>query len=238
MSQKHRLVTKPERLTVATTQTLSARVVEVLDAPSWAAHGRLPLGNLRRPLDELIFILLTTMTQYGVTQSFRAVKSQFKPWRRLLAPHAERDLRNTIHHLGLSRQKANNIVNIAATLKRDFGHVTLSPIQSMVTRDAEAYLTGLPGVGKKVARCVLMYSLGRDVLPVDTHVFRVSARLGLIEPQVRYENAHDILQSTVPAGIRYRMHVGLVNHGKQVCVPDRPSCGTCILKSSKLCPGV
>jgi len=111
---------------------------EELRAPTWISHGRLPLGNKRRPLDELIFILLTTMTQYGVTESYRAVESRFKPWRRLLAPDARQDLQLTIHQSGLSKQKAGNIVVIAAALQRYFGKVTLAPIRSMPTQDAEA----------------------------------------------------------------------------------------------------
>jgi endonuclease III len=206
-----------------------------LAAPSWPARGRLPLGNRRDPLDELFFILLTTMTQYGAVETFRRVQAEFTPWRRLLEPGAEGRLKATIAPLGLSNQKAPRAVEVARRLKADFGKVSLAPLRRMPDEEAEDYLRSLPGVGVKVARCVLMYSLGRDVCPVDTHVYRVARRVGLVPSDVSYARAHAAVQDAVPPGLRYGLHVALVQLGRDVCGARRPDCVRCPLAEASLC---
>ena len=208
-----------------------------LGAPVWPANGRLPLGNRRRPLDELFFILITTMTQYGAIEAFRAVRGEFTPWRRLLDRGAEDRLREMIAPLGLSRQKAPRIVAIALRLRQDFGRVSLEPLHRMDDAEAEHYLTSLPGVGLKVARCVLMYSLGRATCPVDTHVHRVARRTGLVGPNITYPQAHAAIQDAVPPAVRYGLHVAFVRLGREVCTARAPQCVRCPLAKDGLCSG-
>ena len=207
-----------------------------LGAPSRPATGRLPLGNRRRALDELFFILLTTMTQYGAIDTFRAVKAEFTPWRRLLDDAAEERLRELISPLGLSRQKAARMVAIAKFLQRDLGTVSLEPLRRMDDADAERFLRTLPGVGVKVARCVLMYSLGRATCPVDTHVYRVARRTGLIAAGVSYQEAHAAVQEAVPRALRYGIHVAFVRLGRELCRARAPKCLQCPLGMGDLCP--
>ena len=207
-----------------------------LRAPQRPPTGRLPLGNRRRALDELFFILLTTMTQYGAVETFRAVKAEFTPWRRLLEDGAEDRLRELIGPLGLSRQKAGRMVAIAKSLERELGAVSLSALHQMDDRDAERLLTSLPGVGVKTARCVLMYSLGRAACPVDTHVYRVARRTGLISDSVTYQEAHSAVQDAVPAPLRYGVHVAFVRLGRQSCTARAPKCIRCPLGKASLCP--
>jgi endonuclease-3 len=85
-------------------------------------------------------------------------------------------------------------------------------------------------VGPKTAACVLLFSMGRPAFPVDTHVHRVTARLGWIPPGATAERAHQLLGPRVPAGIRYDLHVGLVTHGRTVCKAQRPRCSACVLR--------
>src|SRR5690606_32237692 len=118
--------------------------------------------------------------------------------------------------------------------KAAFGGVTLEPLKSLTDEDAETFLRSLPGVGPKAARCVLMYSLGRDVFPVDSHCRRVLARLGFVPKKVDRKAANDFLQALVPREIRYNLHVNLVHHGRAVCLPSLPNCGHCPL--ADLCP--
>ena len=208
-----------------------------LRAPAWSTSGRLPLGNRRRPLDELFFILLTTMTQYGARATFRAVKAEFTPWRRLLDDGAEDRLRELIAPLGLSRQKAPRLVAIARRLQKDFGAVSLNAVQQMDDRESEDYLLSLPGVGVKVASCVLMYSLGRPTCPVDTHVYRVARRTGLIRSDITYPRAHAAVQAAVPPALRYGLHVAFVRLGRRVCTARTPKCPQCPLGRGGLCSG-
>ncbi len=222
----------------AADEVIAARLRSVaarLDAPSWPASGHLPLGNRRDPLDELLFILLTTMTQYGAVETFRRVRAEFRPWSRLLESDAEERLKTLIAPLGLSNQKAPRAVEVARRLDADFRRVSLAPLRRMSDEEAEAYLTSLPGVGAKVARCVMMYSLGRDVCPVDTHVYRVARRTGLVASDVSYLRAHDAVQEAVPAGLRYGIHVAFVELGRGVCGARRPDCANCPLAEATLC---
>jgi endonuclease III len=189
-------------------------------------------------LDELIFIILTTMTQHGPMEVFDRLKLRFPTWGQLLKRGAEANLREVIAVCGLVNQKAPQIIGLAERLKADFGRVTLDPLHGMSNEDAEAYLLSLPRVGKKVARCVLMYSLRRDVLPVDAHVLRVSQRVGLLPDGISWAKAHDAIHDVVEPRHRYAMHVGLVMHGREVCTYRKPRCGECLLRAEGLCEGL
>lgn len=213
-----------------------ANIVHQLAEPS-EQYG-LPLGNKPDPLDELFFIILTTMTQYGPMEVFDNLKRAFPTWDGLLRRGAEANVREVIAICGLVNQKAPQIMAIARKLQDDFGRVTLEPLRDMSDEEAEAYLLSLPRVGKKVARCVLMYSLGREVLPVDAHVLRVSKRIGLLPERTSWAKAHDQIHEEVPPEYRYQLHVGLVVHGREVCTYRNPRCEQCVLKAEGLCPGL
>jgi endonuclease III len=217
-----------------------ARIFEVtsLLSEGTQTYGDLPLGNHRDPLDELIFIILTTMTQYGPVDVFDRLKQVFPTWEGLTRPGGEANLREVIAICGLVNQKAPQIVAIAQRLKEDYGRVTLDPLHDMSDAEAERYLLSLPRVGKKVARCVMMYSLGRDVLPVDAHVLRVGKRIGLFELSTSWPRAHERVHEVVPPEHRFALHVGLVSHGRTVCTYRNPKCSECVLMAAELCPGV
>jgi endonuclease III len=218
-------------------QPTLARLVDVLRVRCFEP-GTPPLGNQADPLDELLFIILTTMTQYGPAEVFADLKARFPSWGCLLNSGAEAKLREVIVRCGLVNQKAPQMIEIAHRLKEDFGQVTLDPLRDMSDADAEAYLCSLPRVGKKVARCVMMYSLGRSVLPVDAHVLRVAKRIGLLPPGIPWARAHDAIHDIVPEQYRFDLHVGLVNHGRQVCLHKNPKCHSCELQAQALCPGI
>jgi endonuclease-3 len=91
------------------------------------------------------------------------------------------------------------------------------------------YLRSIPGVGPKTAACVLMFNLGQPVMPVDTHVHRVSKRLGLIGSKVNADQAHEVFAKITPPAWIYPLHVGLIRHGRQVCHAQRPACAQCSL---------
>lgn len=161
------------------------------------------------------------------------VKAAYPSWDPFLAmPLAE--VKDVIKDAGLSGQKAPGLKAIFQKLKDDFGAVTLAPLADMTDAEAERYLTSLPRVGIKTAKCILMYSLGRQVLPVDTHVWRVTRRLGLVGEGVPYTKVHDALEAVVPPADRYSIHVNGVSHGRAVCIALRPRCAICPLK--KVCP--
>jgi endonuclease III len=100
----------------------------------------------------------------------------------------------------------------------------------MTINEAEEFLTSLPGVGLKVAKCVLMYSLKRDVLPVDVHVHRVATRLGF-RSKKRPDTSQALIEGAVPPHLRYSFHVNAIAHGRTVCLPRNPRCGICPLSA-------
>jgi endonuclease III len=190
-------------------------------------------GNKRDPLDELVYIILSTRTGEAVFRGiYRDLKRAFPTWddvrgrrvaefHRILAPG------------GLSSVKAYQLLGIFAALRAEFGRATLAPLRAMADDEAERFLTSLPGVGKKVAKCVLMYSLDRPVLPVDVHTHRVAVRLGLAAKR-RPDTSQDLIEAQVPPELRYGFHVNAVAHGRAICLPRRPMCGSCVLR--ECCP--
>ena len=139
-----------------------------------------------------------------------------------------------IRPAGLHRQKARSIRAILRHIRAERGRISLDFLRRWPTDRIKEYLLALPGVGPKTAACVLLFSLRRPVLPVDTHVHRVSGRLGLIGPRITAEQAHDVLAAVVPPRKVYAFHVLLIEHGRKVCHAHRPGCGECVL--SDICP--
>ena len=191
-------------------------------------------GNYSDPTDELFYIILSQMTTGpSFRRVFERLKSESVTWDRLTGMRLGR-LKRIIGDAGLSNQKAPRLKEIARRLRREFGYVTLTPLSDMDDHEVEAFLTSLPGVGTKTAKCVMMYALGRQVLPVDTHVWRLSKRLGLIDRSVPYHRVHKELEAVVAPELRYDFHVNALSHGREVCRAIRPNCQGCIL--ADLCP--
>jgi endonuclease-3 len=199
-----------------------------------AAYGSPRHGNKDDPLDELVFILLSQMTTGpSFNRTYERLREACPTWDGLLDIPLRR-LKVLIAGAGLVNQKAPRLKSIFKRLRDDFGRVTLQPLGYMADAEVERYLTSLPGIGVKTAKCVMMYSLGRQVLPVDTHVWRVAVRLGLVAPRTPETRIHDALEAVVPAGDRYSFHVNALSHGRTLCLPLRPRCSACPLRKS--CP--
>ena len=188
------------------------------------------LGNRKDPFEELVFVLISTKTN---ERNYARVFSDFRRAfhrRRMLLNASVEEIQSVLAPAGLSRKKAAAIHEIVRRCAEDFGRVTLSPLRGWSNEEAERYLCGLPGVGKKVARCVLMYSFGRSVFPVDTHCWRVARRLGWFADDVGWRltpKLEDDLQEIVPPDRRYRLHVDLVRLGRATCLPKNPRCSMC-----------
>jgi endonuclease III len=194
-----------------------------------ARYGSPRHGNKDDPLDELVFIILSQVTtHWSFGRVYDALQERFPSWDAVLEAGVLA-LTDVIKHAGLSGQKAPRIVEILQRLRNDFGEVTLDRLREMDDAAAERYLTSLPGVGAKTAKCVLMYSLGRRVLPVDTHVWRVGSRLGLVDPRLGIAPGHAALEVAVAPSDRYAFHVNAIVHGREVCRAVRPRCAMCVL---------
>lgn len=196
------------------------------------AHGSPRHGNRRNPLDELLYIVLSTRTQEATyRRTFHALKAAYPRWV-LLRRRERTKVAQILQPGGLAQRKARHIVAILEAVTRSFGAPTLAPLRHLDDEAAEHFLVSLPGVGKKVAKCVLMYSLDRQVLPVDVHVHRVASRLGL-RVKRRPDTSQDLIEDAVPPKLRYSFHVNAIAHGRTVCLPRSPRCGVC--RISTLC---
>ncbi|MEX2245607.1 MAG: endonuclease III [Dehalococcoidia bacterium] len=193
----------------------------------------LPLNNKPDPLDELIYILLTVMTEFGVDGVYETLRREFPTWADVANTPGE-GIARILQPIGLSTQRARRMKALLAEIINREGAADLRRLHRLSDAEAEAYLCTLPGVGKKVARCVMLYSLGRDVFPVDAHVLRVLKRLGLAEPELTLQKAQDTLQNRVPDVLRFTLHVNLVVHGRTICRARKPNCEACVLAPS--CP--
>jgi DNA (cytosine-5)-methyltransferase 1 len=220
------------------TRAVVERVDELLEAKYRSAD----LGNLDDPLAETIYILLSRQTREAVYRRvFAELRRRYPLWADLLeAP--EDDLAEVLRPAGFYRQRAQQLRELlarvaAANKQRGVGptndpssDLTLNFLRSMTDAQAEAFLSSLPGVGPKSARCVLSYSLDRATFAVDTHVHRIFTRLGLVASNGRKKD-HGPFQEAVPPLIRKRLHVNLVHHGRAICRTSSTKCEDCVLVS-------
>jgi endonuclease-3 len=195
-----------------------------------------PLEPPRRtdPLDELI---LTVQSQHtsdlNAERAFAALRAAFPTWDDVVRARSER-VADVIRSGGLANTKAVRIQAILREIREREGRYDLSFLSGRPDDEVREYLMSLPGVGPKTAAVVMSFSLGRDSIPVDTHVHRVSGRLGLIPPKTSADKAHVILEDLIPPELRTSMHVGLIRLGREICKAGRPRCEECPLVD--LCP--
>lgn len=197
--------------------------------------GRPTLGNKKNPFNELLYIILSSRTPPGVYQeTYRSLRRRFTRADSIAEARVEYVAR-TIEPGGLHNKKAHAITEIASTLKETYGRVTLAPLKEMGTEEAEKFLTRLPGVSTKTARCVLMYALDRPVFPVDVHCRRIAYRLGWTPSDVYLTKRQaDELQVGIPEPLRRDLHIGMVLLGRNYCLPKDPRCRECPI--AEFCP--
>ena len=187
------------------------------------------LGNKRNPLDEYLFILLSLRThEGGYTRAYRSFKHTFRSWLDVDKASVGK-IAAAIRVGGLADQKAQRIKRAIGVIKDVLGELSLRKLRSYDPDDAEMFLCMLPGIGVKCARCIMMYSLGMRVLPVDTHVWRISRRLGWLDDGCTAIEAHSALARLVPERKHFRFHVTCVQHGRVCCRGQYPRCSTCCL---------
>jgi DNA (cytosine-5)-methyltransferase 1 len=207
-----------------------ARILELL-------HGTPRLGNKEDPVDELVYIILARKTRENAyQQTFDTLKARFARWDDLLAcPRAE--IETLVNAGGLSGKKTQSLFGALERLREDFGSCTLEPTRSWADSKLEDFLCSLPEISRKSAYCIMMYSLGRKVFPVDTHVGRVLSRLGpyrelgLSLAGLDHKQLQAVLADLVPPNLRYSLHVNLLVHGREVCKSSRPLCEQCELRN-------
>jgi len=199
-----------------------------------ASFGPLEPPRIWDPLEELILTVLSQNTSdTNSSRAYAALRARFGTWADVAAAEVA-EVINAIRSGGLANTKGPRIHAIVCEIERREGGFDLSWMREADDERVSDYLASLPGVGPKTVACVLAFSLGRDVLPVDTHVHRVAGRLGLIPEKATAEAAHRILHDEVPPKLRLEMHMGMIKLGREVCKAQKPRCVGCSLVD--VCP--
>lgn len=198
------------------------RLREIYGTPEGEPHGQ--------PIAELVKTVLSQHTNdRNRDRAFAALLERYPRWEEVRdAPVAE--LEEVIRPGGLARQKAPRI---QAILERLGDPPDLAWTESAPREESLAFLLDLPGVGRKTAACVLLFTWGIPEVPVDVHVHRVGGRLGLFPAKASFEKAHDEMLAIVPPEDALELHMNLIRHGRAVCRP-KPRCGECGLR--RMCP--
>lgn len=159
--------------------------------------------------------------------AFQSLRRAFPTWEEL-ADASPESVAHAVRSAGLANQKARSILGCLRAISEQTGHLSLEHLRGLSMLEAREWLMRLPGVGPKTASIVLCFAFELGAIPVDTHVYRVSWRIGLI-PKLGESKAHDALLALVPQPLAYRFHVALIRHGRQTCKAPLPLCGQCVV---------
>ena len=205
-------------------QQVYEALISLYGEPTWRQH--------LSPLAELVNTILSQNTNdTNRDVAFDRLKARFgaENWGAVRDAPVD-DVIEAIRPAGLAKQKAPRIQNALRVLTEQHGDTNLDFLTEMPLDAAREWLVALPGVGPKTAAIVLLFGFGRPAFPVDTHVHRVTRRLGLIPPRMSAEKAHAELESLAPQEHYYPLHLNLIRHGREICHARKPRCQVCQLQ--------
>jgi endonuclease-3 len=184
------------------------------------------------PPDDPLEVLIRTILSQNTNDrnrdlAYEGLRKRFPCWEDILEADPE-DIAETIKVGGLGQQKSARIKEVLQWVQGRWGSMTLTPLCEMETGEAMEVLLKLKGVGPKTANCVLAFGCGRDAFPVDTHILRITKRLGLIPPEATADKAHGLLAQLVPDGTAIPLHLNLIRYGREQCKARQPRCGRCL----------
>lgn len=180
-------------------------------------------------MDELVSCILSQNTNdTNRDRGFAALKQRYPGWQAVVdAPTDE--LIDTIRSAGLANQKAPRIQRALETIYRERGEYNIDFLNDIPLDEAKTWLTSMDGIGPKTAAIVLCFAFGRPAFPVDTHVNRVSKRIGFVPEKTSVEKAHDVMEAMVPPDEHYAFHIYLIRHGRDTCTARHAYCDRCPL---------
>lgn len=201
------------------------KLLEAFGEPVW----RNPLP----PVDELVSTILSQNTNdVNRDRAFESLRKKFPTWEQVRDADTK-DVIEAVRVAGLANQKGSRLQQVLRDITAERGSLDLFFLEDMPLEEARAWLTKFKGVGPKTAAIVLCFSLGRPAFPVDTHVYRVTGRIGLRLEKMTVEQAHPYLESVFPPETYYAAHLNLIRLGREVCTARKPNCPICPV--SELC---
>jgi endonuclease III len=182
------------------------------------------------PLDELILTILSQSTSdINSRRAFDSLKKRYRDWESVRRTRPA-SIAAAIKSGGLANTKSVVIKNVLNQILAHRGKLDLSFLHTTPLNEAREFLLSLKGIGPKTAACVLLFSCNRPVFPMDTHILRITKRLGLVPQKSSDLSAHKIMESLVPPKKHYSLHINLIRHGRKTCRPRDPLCEECSLQ--------
>jgi endonuclease III len=201
---------------------IHARLVAFYGQPTWR--------NPMPPVDELVSTILSQNTNdANRDRAFQSLRRHFPTW------EAVRDadpasVVAAIRSAGLANQKGPRIQRILQEITSERGSLDLNFLRELSLEEARGWLKKFKGVGPKTAAIVLLFSLGRPAFPVDTHIYRVTGRIGLRPEKMSVEDAHMYLEKLFPSETYYAAHLNIIRLGREICAARKPACERCPLR--------
>jgi endonuclease-3 len=203
-----------------------ARRIALLLEEQYGVPKRVEAGN---PLDILIETILSQNTNdQNRNRAFRRLKTRFPHWEDILKTKTK-SIVSAIRPGGLALQKARRIREILCWIKEREGKLSLSFLKKVDSEEIKKMIGALKGIGPKTLHCLLLFGLGREAFPVDTHILRIGKRLGFIPQQMGAEKAHEWMVPFIPKGKSLSLHLNLIRFGRGVCRAKNPLCQGCFL---------
>lgn len=204
-------------------QAVHQRLMEVYGQPQWRSH--------LDPISQVTSTIISQNTSdVNRDRAFERLRARFASWEVVRDAPVEA-IEEAIRPAGLAQQKAPRIKGALQFITQERGELSLDFLKDLTVDEAKAWLTQIKGIGPKTAAIILLFSLGMPAFPVDTHVHRVTQRLGLIGPKVSAEKAHVILEDLLPPDIYYPFHLNVIRHGREICHARNPRCEICPLQA-------
>lgn len=195
------------------------KLIEFYGEPTW----RNPLP----PVDELVSTILSQNTNdVNRDRAFESMRARFTTWEQVRDADSV-DVIEAVRVAGLANQKGPRIQQVLRDITAERGSLDLAFLADMPLEEARAWLTKFKGVGPKTAAIVLCFSLGRPAFPVDTHVYRVTGRIGLRPAKLTVEQAHPFLENLFPPETYYAAHLNIIRLGREICAARKPNCPVC-----------
>lgn len=204
-------------------QRVHEKLLQAFGEPTW----RTPLP----PVDELISTILSQNTNdLNRDRAFRSLCVRFPTWEQVRDAR-EKDVIDAIRVSGLANQKGPRIQNVLREITAERGNLDLSFLKDMPLEEARKWLIKFHGVGPKTAAIVLQFSLDRPAFPVDTHIYRVTGRIGLRPPKMSVEQTHVLMERLLKPQSYYAAHLNLIRLGRETCHPRKPDCPHCPVRA-------
>jgi len=205
---------------------ITQRLEKALGVPNWKGRGK--------PLDSLILTILSQSTNdRNRDVAYTRLREKFPDWQSVMNAPVQ-DIADAIRPAGLANQKSQRIKDVLRWVYETYDTFDLSFLCDQDPEEITRTFLQLKGVGIKTISVVLMFSCGKDIFPVDTHVHRICKRLGLVPEKASAEKTHHLMQPLVPAGKAYSLHMNLLKLGRTICKAQKPRCSECPLND--LCP--